>query len=245
MLRILLLLALAPIPAMAQDPVPVDLELVLLADASGSIDAAENRLQRQGYADALTDPQVLWAIRNGGELGRIAVTYVEWAGLRSQETVVDWTLIDGEASARAFADRLLAAPRRVTGTNAIGAALLKGLDLIADNGFDGGRQVIDLSGDSIWNPRPPTIAAARDAALGQGVTINGLAVLCRDCSGRPGSDDLEAEFRDHLIVGDEAFVVTADGDAAFAGAVRRKLILEVSGQGAGPREATLSALPKM
>ena len=72
----------------------------------------------------------------------------------------------------------MAAPRRAYGTNAIGAAILKGLALIEGNGFEGWRKVIDLSGDSIWNPRPPTIAMARDVAIGQGVVVNGLAILC-------------------------------------------------------------------
>ena len=40
----------------------VDLELVLLADASRSIDDGEIRLQRQGYAAAITHPDVLAAI---------------------------------------------------------------------------------------------------------------------------------------------------------------------------------------
>ena len=43
----------------------VDLELVLLADASGSIDDAEIRFQRQGYAAAITHPEVLGAIAQG------------------------------------------------------------------------------------------------------------------------------------------------------------------------------------
>ena len=138
---------------------PVDLELVLLADASGSIDDVETRLQRQGYAAAMADPEVLWAIENGGEHGRIAVAFVEWAGARSQDVVVDWMVVEDGPSAEAFGARLMAAPRRATGTNAIGAAILKGLALIEGNGFEGWRKVIDLSGDSIWNPRPPTIAA--------------------------------------------------------------------------------------
>ena len=237
------LAALPSLPATAADPVEVDLELVLLADATGSIDAIENHLQREGYAAAMTDPEVLWAVKNGGERGRIAVAYVEWAGRRSQDVVVDWTLIDGEASARDFADRLMTAPRKVSGTNAIGAALLKGLELIDTNAFEGSRKVIDLSGDSIWNPRPPTIAEARDAALARDVTINGLAVLCHDCSGRPGLGNLEAQFTDRLIVGPGAFVVTADGDTAFAEAVRRKLILEISA--APPAHVlAISDLPK-
>lgn len=83
MLRLLMVvLALGPAAARAQPAAePVDLELVLLADATGSIDETEIRLQRQGYADAMIDEQVLWAIANGGQNGRIAVAYVEWAAL--------------------------------------------------------------------------------------------------------------------------------------------------------------------
>ena len=35
--------------------------------------------------------------------GRVAVTYVEWAGDDMQEVVVPWTVLDGDASAKAFA----------------------------------------------------------------------------------------------------------------------------------------------
>jgi hypothetical protein len=227
MLRAFVLGLMLAAPAAAQEP--VDLELVLLADATGSIDDAEIRLQRQGYAEAMLDPEVLWAVENGGALGRIAVAYVEWATVISQDVVVDWTVIDGEASARAFGERLLAAPRRARGSNAIGAALLRGLMLIEENGFEGGRKVIDLSADSSWNPAGPSIATARDALLGAEVVINGLAILCRaPCSGRPRGGDLEAEFRDQVIGGPGAFVVTADSDLSFAQAVRRKLLLEIA-----------------
>lgn len=229
--RLMVAAMLAGVPAAAQAPrEPVDLELLLLADASGSIDPVETMLQRQGYAEAMVDPEVLWAIENGGARGRIAVAFVEWAGARSQDVVVDWMLVEDEASARQFGTRLMAAPRRATGTNAIGAAILRGLALIEGNGFEGWRKVIDLSGDSIWNPRPPTIAQARDIAIGQGVVVNGLAILCDDCSGRPGVGNLEADFTEQLIGGPGAFVVTANGRDAFAAAVRRKLILEISGQ---------------
>ena len=228
--RLMVAAILAGAPAAGQEGrEPVDLELLLLADASGSIDSVETMLQRQGYAAAMADPEVLWAIENGGAEGRIAVAFVEWAGARSQDVVVDWMLVEDEASAQEFGARLIAAPRRATGTNAIGAAILHGLALIEGNAFEGWRKVIDLSGDSIWNPRPPTIAQARDVAIGQGVVVNGLAILCDDCSGRPGVGDLEQEFTDRLIGGPGAFVVTANGRDAFAAAVRRKLILEIAG----------------
>jgi hypothetical protein len=61
------------------------------------------------------------------------------------------------------------------------------------------------------------------------VTINGLAVLCDACSGRQGAGNLEEQFTLMLIEGPGAFVVTADGRAAFADAVRRKLVLEIAG----------------
>lgn len=224
------------LPAAAQDDgpagLPVDLELVLLADATGSIDDVEISLQRQGYADAMLDEQVLWAIANGGQHGRIAVAYVEWASARSQDIVVDWMLVDGPDSAREFGERLMAPPRRAYGSNAIGAALLRGKTLIEENAFEGWRKVIDLSGDSSWNAQGPSIAEARDAILGAGIVINGLAILCRNpCSGRPRVEDLEAEYASRIVGGPGAFVVTADGQQSFAQAVRRKLILEIADLG--------------
>lgn len=229
MLRILILaMTLGGTAAAQETRMPVDLELVLLADASGSIDVGEITLQRQGYATAMSDPEVLWAIANGGGHGRIAVAYVEWASEGSQDVVVDWMLVSGEEDAALFAERLAEAPRRAFGSNAIGAALLKALELIDTNAFDGTRKVIDFSADSIWNPQGPTIAQARDIVLGAEVVINGLAVLCGECSGRPRGGDLEAEFTDQLIGGLGAFVITADGATSFNRAVQRKLFLEIA-----------------
>ena len=59
----ILIAATGPSPAAAEEE--VDLELVLLADASGSIDDAEIRFQRLGYAAAITHPRVLAAITHG------------------------------------------------------------------------------------------------------------------------------------------------------------------------------------
>ena len=53
----------------------VDLELVLAVDVSRSMDLAEQELQRSGYAQGISHPDVVEAI-TGGMLGKIAVTYV-------------------------------------------------------------------------------------------------------------------------------------------------------------------------
>ncbi len=213
----------------------VDLELVLLADASRSIDDTEIRFQRQGYAAAITHPDVLAAISYGYDQ-RIAVTYVEWGDETSQEVVVPWTIIDGPKSAASFAEILLRTPRLASGPNAIGNALAVAHGLIDSNEIEGTRKVIDFSADSAWSGGGIPIAEARAAAIGSDIAINGLAILCRACSsGRPIDYDLEAAFAALIIGGPGSFVITADGDARFAEAVRRKLLLEVAGLPQGTR----------
>ncbi|MCF7698057.1 DUF1194 domain-containing protein [Loktanella sp. M215] len=202
------------------------LELVLLADASGSIDAGELAFQRQGYADALLSDTVQSAIANTLH-GHIAVTYVEWA--TNQVQVVDWMLIDGRPAAQAFADALTTAPRAAYGRNAIGAALLEGQRLIEVNDFDGFRHVIDFSGDSMGNSSGPAILPSRDTVLAQGTVINALPILRPDSPRRAGYD-LEQLYADNIIGGPGAFMVTAEGRDSFAQAVQRKLFLEIAGE---------------
>ena len=181
-------------PAAAQD---TDLELVLLADASGSIDEGEIRFQREGYAEAITDPEVLAAIE-GTAYGSIAVTYVEWASHTAQ--VVGWTRIDGAESAAGFAASLRDEPRRAYGRNAIGSALLDALRLIERNDIDGWRRVIDFSGDSANSYAGPGIAEARDEVVAAGVTINALPIL-RPEDGRRAGANLEAAMPAFMMGG--------------------------------------------
>ena len=205
----------------------VDLELVLLADASNSIDDNEIRFQRQGYATAITHPEVLGAIAQGFDQ-KIALTYVEWGGVSSQEVVVPWTVIDGPDSALAFAQALLTTPRKGFGRNAIGEAIAAAQALIETSGFQGYRKVIDLSGDSANSWAGIPIALARERALDADIVINALAITCSACSGRPVAYDLERAYAERIIGGPGSFVVTADGDDQFALAVRRKLVLEIA-----------------
>lgn len=213
--------------SMALGDEAVDLELVLLADASGSIDDGEIMLQRRGYAEAIVHQDVLRAITSGYRR-RIVLTYVEWGQADSQAIVVPWMIVDGKQSAAEFAKRLMAEPRQAYGPNAIGSALALGHDLIEGNKFKGSRQVIDFSADSAnsWSGVP--VALARAQALVAGIVINGLAILCRSCNGRPVDYDVEAAFEETIVGGPGSFVITADDDKRFAEVVQRKLILEVA-----------------
>ena len=223
-LGLLCLFALAA-PARAE---PVDLELVFAADGSGSIDEDELRLQRKGWADALTSRDVLDGIRDGA-LGAIAVAYMEWGGPTSQVLIVDWHVIRDEASARVFADRLLAAPRGATGYNSISNAIDFSVRLVEGNAHEGSRKVIDVSGDGPnMGGRP--LALAREDALAKGFTINALAI--RRPGGRPGGPGgmaLEDYYGREVIGGVGSFVEVADETRPFAVAARRKLLNEVAG----------------
>lgn len=217
-------------PAVAAALEPVDLELVFAADGSGSIDDDELALQRRGYAAAITHPKVLGAIR-GNYRQAIAVAYIEWGGPYSQHTIVDWMRIADEASARAFAERLVAEPRRAEGYNSISAAIDYSANLIRTNAYEGARKIIDVSGDGPQIGGRPLSAARAEAVLG-GITINALVIAgpSGHLSG-PRGEHLVDHYRNDVIGGKGAFVTTAVNRDDFAQAILMKLILEIASDG--------------
>ncbi len=229
-----LAIALVQLPATAE---PVDLELVLAVDVSRSIDADEALLQRQGYANALTDPRILATIQ-GGRLGRIAATYVEWAETLTRRVVVGWTVIDDAASAGAFASAISEAAPTLGFYTSISGAIEFALPLFDDNGFEG-RRVIDVSGDGA-NNNGGLVTIARDQAVAGGITINGLPIINDrpSPSGWPPTPNLDLYFQECVIGGPRAFIVVAESFAAFAAAIRRKLIIEIADLGP-PRQPLL------
>lgn len=216
-------------PASAAEP--VDLELILMADGSGSIDDEEFILQRWGYARALRSPQIIKAIR-GGPLGRIALSYVEWSGPDLHIPIVPWTVIRTAADIEAFAKILETHPRELDGGGtAVGDAILYGARSLKENAFDGTRLVIDLSGDGPDKNGLPAIIG-RDAAVADGITVNGLPIL--DSYYR-----LDDFFRDNVIGGRGAFSVPARNFEDIYFAIRRKLILEIAGKSGKPTPASV------
>ena len=215
--------------------VAVALELVLAADGSGSIDYEELKLQRDGYAKAITSRRVIEAIQFGPR-GRIAVAYVEWGSPTSQHTIVDWTIIFDRESAERFAFGLRTRPRQATGYNSISNAIVYSADMIHGNDIDSIRKIIDVSADA-GNFGGQPMAVVREAAVASGITINALSIA-RPGSTRPGGAGrgyatLEDYFANEVIGGPGAFVVVAGEDTSFADAVFRKLILEIAGDNGG------------
>jgi hypothetical protein len=207
----------------------VDLELVLAVDISGSIDEDEARLQRDGYVAALTDEHVLAAIA-AGALGRIAVTYLEWADFTVAYTTVDWDVIDSLEAADRFARRLAAAPLVTAMWTSISGATDFAISKLAENPHHGRRRVIDISGDGA-NNSGEYVTYARDRAVRRGITINGLPIINGRTSryGMPPIRHLDLYYEDCVIGGPGAFLIIANGFADFARAIRHKLILEIAG----------------
>lgn len=203
---------------------PVDLELVLAVDASGSIDEDEMRLQRQGYASAFINDRIVKAVRSGYH-GAIAVMYLEWAAVGCERILVNWTRLSDMASAQAFADAVMSAPPSIPcpGGNAIGDAIAFSAANMTSNDWQGERMVIDVSGDGPNTlGRPATVA--RDAAVAQGIVINGLAIIRASWYGR----NLAEHYRSSIIGGLGAFVMEAEKGETFADAVLNKLVREIA-----------------
>lgn len=203
---------------------PVDVELVLAVDVSESMDRDEFAIQRAGYVRALRDPAFIAAAQSGPN-GRVAVTYFEWAGTIRTASIVPWQIIDGQSSAYTFAAKLEAQPFNTFRGTSISGALTFGLSALQANSFQGERLVIDVSGDGPNNFGPPVVAA-RDTAIAGGVTINGLPIMVRPSSIFPAIDRYYSQC---VIGGAGAFVLPVRAVSEFGTAIRRKLILEVSG----------------
>ncbi len=214
-------------PASAVEEV-VDLELVLAVDVSWSMDIEEQILQREGYVAAFRHPEVIAAI-GSGEWGRIAVTYVEWAGVGLQRIRVPWTTIDGAEAADAFARALASAPMGRLRRTSISSALDAVGALFDTNDVEGMRRVIDVSGDGPNNMGGP-VDAARDRLIEAGITINGLPIMLKQPSA--GSffqiPNLDVYYEDCMIGGAGAFMIAVTEPHGFADAIRKKLVLEIA-----------------
>ncbi len=205
-------------------PIRIDVALVLAVDVSGSMSEPRLRLQLQGYIDAFRSIELARAVRQGPR-GLIAATLVEWSDDAHQDQTVGWTLIADQASGRRFADAIAGSTLSGPGWTSLSGAIRFSSALFAQSGFRATRRVIDISGDGVNNDGSPP-GVQRDRTVAAGITINGLPIVELD----PG---LAAYYRTNVIGGPDAFVEVATDLGSFAGAVLRKLIVEISGRDAG------------
>ena len=209
----------------------VDLQLILAVDVSPSMSRIEQKVQRDGYVDAFRHADIGMAIK-AGELGRIAVLYLEWAGPNQQTVIVPWTIVESREDALTLADRLAALSLTEGRGTSISAALQAANGLFAKSGLRSPRRVIDVSGDGP-NNAGALIDPIRQFLLAEGVTINGLPIALprigeADGFARYNPSSLQSYFERCVIGGPDAFAIGVTDAAMFATAVRRKLVREIS-----------------
>lgn len=200
----------------------VDLALVLAVDGSASVTYDEFNLIAGGMASALRDADVVAGLLGGPAAASLGAVLL-WSGPGAQALLVPWTRIDTKQQAEKFAHAVDDIPRAVRpGTTAIGEALLASLKLLVAAPAGSARQVVDVIGDGRSNagiaPGP-----VRDRMVQAGVVINGLCVLHEE-------PDLVASYEREVIGGPGAFALACPDYAAFAEAMRRKLLREVTGK---------------
>ena len=210
-------------------PPAVDVELILAVDVSYSMDMDELAVQREGYAQAIVSKEFLQALK-AGQIGKIAVTYFEWAASNDQKIIIPWRVIDGPETADAVAEEILKTPIRRASRTSISGAINFAMPLFEENPYHGLRRVIDISGDGPNNNGAP-VTGARDAALEKGITINGLPIMVKEPSySTMDIENLDFYYEDCVIGGPGSFVVPIKDRDKFKEAIRTKLLLEVAGR---------------
>ena len=214
-----LLLLLAALPFRGAPAAELDLDLVLAVDCSSSVTADEFALMMEGYAAAFRDARVREAIRTGPHKA-IAVTLVQFSNTGWQRVALEWQVLKDDRSAEAFAQLLETTSRLVYGgATSISGGIDYAARLLARAPMSAERRTIDVSGDG-RNNQGRAVTAARDAAVTADITVNGLAIVNDE-------PDIESYYRESVIGGEHAFVITAAGYEDFADAIRRKLQKEI------------------
>jgi hypothetical protein len=206
------------------------LALILAMDVSNSVDAAEDRLQRQGMARALLSQDVQDAFFISPT--PVALFVFEWSGEYNQQVLIDWTMIQTPADLFDVSTAISQSQRseRVFPT-AMGYALGFAANQFRDVP-DCTYRTIDVAGDG-KNNHGFGPAEAYAAFPFEGVTVNGLVVEAGPFAGEVG---LIPFYEDVVLRGPGSFLEVADGFLDYENTMRRKLLRELLAQVLGANE---------
>lgn len=232
----------------AQETVEVDTALILAVDVSNSVDAERYHLQMEGIARALEDEGVINAISSGPK-GGILLSLVSWADRADMQ--MPWQLVRNAQDARRVAGLIRSVPQRTGEYTCLSRMLAMVKESVVPSVPAGAtRVVLDVSGDGIDNCSKPKVSSGeRDELLTLGLAINGLPIIVKGendvvgsgayrapgfaLDGEPigpgtGQTTLDAWYRDYVIGGPGAFLLTAQGFEDFGRAFRQKFVTEIS-----------------
>ena len=212
-----------------------DLNLVIAMDCSWSVNASEYALQAGGVAAAFSDPEIVSAIADGHH-GRINVLVVHWSTSGTQMIAMPWTTIATPGDAIRFAN----AAARMSRKTVNGGTSISGALQFSQNSFEtvpmrADRRVIDVIADG-ENNDGNRVEDMRDFIVGQGTTINALAVINE-------VSYLHYYLRNRVIGGPGAFVERAADYFDFKRAFKKKLLREIKGNLVTQRSDELAPVP--
>jgi hypothetical protein len=140
-------------------------------------------------------------------------------------------VIRDEEDAGGLSATILAAPRTFMGRTSISGAIDFAMERLAAAKPRSNRRIIDISGDGTNNSGRP-VTEARDQALAEGVTINGLAIV--NDKPNPGyafhtqpPGGLPEWYRQNVIGGPGSFLRVIEDFRSFADAMTNKLVNEI------------------
>jgi Ca-activated chloride channel family protein len=199
-------------PAIAQ---ACDTALILTIDVSNSVDTEEFRLQTDGLADALLDPE----IRETLVATNTTISVVQWSGQDKQVVSIPWTPVRTALDVQILSQEARSLERAfVLSDTAPAEAIFFSLGL-----FEAvphcARKVIDISGDGTPNSGSD-VRAARSAAERQGVTINAIAIESMGLA--------ITNFYRRAVITRDGFVMTARTHRDYPDTIRAKILREIS-----------------
>lgn len=201
--------------------------LAMGLDVSGSVDDSEYRLQLDGLAAALTDPEVAQAILLA-VAAPVRLLVYEWSGPNDQRIVAGWSEITDAATLGAFTTQLTSTGRApAASSTALGTALTTGAAFLAEQS-ECWKRTLDISGDGMSNTGPRPQDLDNVGALAE-ITVNALAIGDGDGGGVSSAGELGAYFERYVIRGPGAFVEKAEGFEDYRRAMTRKLLRELEG----------------
>lgn len=213
-------LALAALACGVAAPVAAQCRLALLLalDISSSVDAAEDLLQREGLAAALTAPEIVEVIL-AIPSQPVALAVFEWSGRYQQDMTLPWTLLTSREEVFAAAQTVAASQRRYAEfPTALGFAIGHAASVFEEAPLCAA-QTLDISGDGRNNDGFGPRLAYENFPL-ESVTVNGLVIGGQD-------EGLAAYYTREVIKGPGSFVEQAVNFDDYERAMRRKLLREL------------------
>jgi hypothetical protein len=231
-------MAVASSAAEARAPgMATDANIVTAIDVSDSIGRHEEWLQQKGLVRALVHPDFVRAAAAGPQR-RIGFAVFSWSSHGKSDVLIPWTIISSAEDAARVSQALASVelidrthygggsdqrrggdavvpPERLTD---ISGAIDFASRMLASSPYAAGRAVMNICANGIDNfgggPE-----ASRDAALAQGLTINGLVLGART--------QLAEYFRARVIGGPGAFVMQMSGPEDAGEFMTRKLVRDL------------------